>query len=92
MKETELPGKVRPSHPDILSILEEIREKYQIPPIAPHDDSLKELLKYGLDSEWETNYTEILEKVVDRSLGWCPLYRDPYAVIFVRRGVSEACQ
>lgn len=23
---------------------------------------------------------------------WCPLYRDPYAVIFARRGVSEACQ
>jgi hypothetical protein len=23
---------------------------------------------------------------------WCPLYQDPYAVIFARRGVSEACQ
>jgi hypothetical protein len=29
---------------------------------------------------------------VDRSPGWCPLYRDPYAVIYARRGGSEACQ
>jgi hypothetical protein len=49
MKESTLLGKLLPSHPDILPILEEIREKYQIPPISPSDDSLKELLKFGLE-------------------------------------------
>jgi hypothetical protein len=31
MKESELLGKLMPGHPDILSIIENIREKYQIP-------------------------------------------------------------
>lgn len=41
MKEAHLLGKLLPSHPDILPILEEIREKYQIPEISPTDNSLK---------------------------------------------------
>jgi hypothetical protein len=35
MQETKLLGKLLPSHPDILSILEEIREKYKISEISP---------------------------------------------------------
>jgi hypothetical protein len=41
MKETKLLGKLLPSHPDILPILVEIREKYHIPEISPIDNSLK---------------------------------------------------
>jgi hypothetical protein len=33
MKEAKLLGKLLPSYPDILPILEEISEKYRIPPI-----------------------------------------------------------
>ena len=38
MKESKLIGALMPSHPDILSILVEIHEKYQIPEISLEDD------------------------------------------------------
>jgi hypothetical protein len=38
-------GKLLPSHPLILPILEDIRVKYQIPEISPTDDSLEYYLK-----------------------------------------------
>ncbi|MEK0336961.1 MAG: hypothetical protein QQN41_05950, partial [Nitrosopumilus sp.] len=63
MKEAKLLGKLLPTHPDILPILDEIRKKYDIEHIKPDDDSLKELLKYGLEIDWETVHAEILEKV-----------------------------
>jgi hypothetical protein len=53
MNETQLLGKLLPSHPDILPILEEIRKKYQIPEISPMDDSLKILLEYGSEIDRE---------------------------------------
>jgi hypothetical protein len=34
MKESEFLGKLLPGHPDIKPIIENIREKYQIPPIG----------------------------------------------------------
>ena len=37
MKEAQLFGKLRPTIPEILPILEDIREKYQIPEIAPSE-------------------------------------------------------
>ena len=38
MKETELLGTLMPPHPDILPIIENIREKYQIPEVSPEDE------------------------------------------------------
>jgi len=35
MKESELLGKLMPGHPDIFPIIENIREKYQIPEVRP---------------------------------------------------------
>jgi len=47
MKETKLIGKLLPTHSDILPILEDVREKYNIKHVKPEDDSLKELLREG---------------------------------------------
>jgi hypothetical protein len=44
MKESELLGRLLPGHPDIIPIIEKIREKYQIPPINPEDDDITQLL------------------------------------------------
>jgi hypothetical protein len=62
MEETKILGKLLPSHPDILPILKEIREKYKIPEISPTDDSLKVLLEYELEIDWKAVHAEILEK------------------------------
>jgi hypothetical protein len=44
MKESELLGKLMPGHPDVLPIIENIREKYQIPEVRPEDEDITELL------------------------------------------------
>jgi len=38
MKETQLLSKLNPAHPDFLPILQNIREKYNIPEISPEDE------------------------------------------------------
>lgn len=53
MREALVIGKLLPTHPDILPILLEIREKYKIPEISPGDDSIKILLKYELEIDWK---------------------------------------
>ena len=68
MKETKLLGKLLPTHPDILPILEEIREKYNIKYVKPEDDSLKELLDYGLEIDWEAVHSQILERLKETDL------------------------
>jgi len=68
MKETQLFGKLLPSHPDILPILEEIREKYQIPEISPYDDSLRVFLEYDLEIGWGDVHGEILERLKETDL------------------------
>lgn len=49
MREDKLFGKLLPSHPDLLPILQRIREKYNIPEIAPGDETLAEIL--GAENE-----------------------------------------
>ena len=68
MKETQLFGKLLPTLPPILSILEEIREKYNIKDIKPEDDSLKELLEFELDIDWDAVHAEILERLREADL------------------------
>ena len=63
LKEAQLFGKLLPTHPEILPILEGIREKYQLPEISPQDDSLKKLVQYELELDWDAIHAEILEKV-----------------------------
>jgi hypothetical protein len=41
MKESELLGKLMPGHPDVLPILEKIREKYQLPEVDSDADKIK---------------------------------------------------
>jgi hypothetical protein len=38
MKETLFLGTLLPSHPDFISTLQAIREKYNLPEISPDDD------------------------------------------------------
>jgi hypothetical protein len=52
-------GKLTPAHPDVLPILKEIRENYQIPEISPLDNSLQILLRHELEFDWK----EIQEKL-----------------------------
>jgi hypothetical protein len=53
MKEAELLGKILPSHPDIFPIIENIREKYKIPPINPEDSDITQLLLTNDEIPWE---------------------------------------
>ncbi len=48
MLETQLLGKILPSHPDIMPILLDVRKKYQIPEINSEDNGFKKLLEYDL--------------------------------------------
>ena len=68
MKEAQLFGKLLPTLPPILPIMEEIRDKYQIPEISPQDDSLKFLVQYGLDLDWDKIHGEILEKLKETDI------------------------
>lgn len=68
MEEAKLLGKLLPTHPDILPILLEIKEKYQIPEISPTDNSIKVLLEFESEIDWESVYAEILEKVTESDL------------------------
>jgi hypothetical protein len=43
MKETKLLGKLMPGHPDLFPIIENIREKYQIPEVDPEGESITEI-------------------------------------------------
>jgi len=68
MKEAQIIGKLLPTHPDILPILEEIREKFNIPPISPTDESLKILLEFDLEINWKAVHGEILERVKETDI------------------------
>jgi hypothetical protein len=47
--ETKIIGSLLPAHEDIMPILKEIREKYQIPEISPTDNEMKILLRHELE-------------------------------------------
>jgi hypothetical protein len=65
MLETQFYGKLLPTHPDIMSILLDIREKYNIPEISPNSNGLKKLLMHGLGIRWKSVHSEILERLKD---------------------------
>jgi len=41
MKESKLLGTLLPSHPDLIPIIQAIREKYNLPEISPDDDPIQ---------------------------------------------------
>jgi len=43
VKESKLLGSLIPSHPDFAPIIQEIKEKYQLPEISPDDEPIKEI-------------------------------------------------
>ncbi len=43
MKESKLLGALLPSHPDLVPIIEAVREKYNLPEIFPDDDPIEEI-------------------------------------------------
>lgn len=43
MKENEFLGTLLPSHPDLIPIIEAVREKYNLPEISPDDDPITEI-------------------------------------------------
>src|SRR5689334_19443554 len=62
MKESELLGKLIPGHPDILPIIENIREKYQIPEVRPEDD-IEAILLTRDDIDWDAVHQDIESQV-----------------------------
>jgi hypothetical protein len=71
MKESELLGKLLPGHPDILPIIENIREKYQIPPINPEDDDITQLLLTNDEIPWDA-----VRRDIDDQVHEIPLFSD----------------
>ncbi len=51
MKESELLGKLLPGHPDIFPIIENLREKYQIPEVRLEDDIDWEAVRQDIESQ-----------------------------------------
>ncbi len=43
MKEAQFIGSLMPSHPDFQPIIEQIREKYQLPEVDPKGEPIKEI-------------------------------------------------
>ena len=53
MKESELVGKLLPGHPDVFPIIENIREKCQIPEVRPEDDGITHVLLTNYETDWD---------------------------------------
>ena len=50
MKQSELLGKLMPGHPDLLPIIENIREKYQLPEVIRIYDIMTEIIRHMIIS------------------------------------------
>lgn len=59
MQINKLLGKLTPAHPDIFPVLEIIREKYNLPEIAPGDYTLVEILGAEDQIDLEAMYHDI---------------------------------
>ena len=81
MKETKIIGSLLPSHEDIMPILKEIREKYQIPEISSIDNEMKILLRHELEFDWVAIHAEILEKVREIPELWTEKSKKAYDAI-----------
>jgi hypothetical protein len=46
MKENKFLGALLPSSPDLLPIIQAVREKYNLPEINPDDDSITEIYSF----------------------------------------------
>jgi hypothetical protein len=57
-----------PSHPDLLPILQNIRNKYGIPEIDPDDIGMKEILLSDNDIDWLSVRQEIEAQVRKKPL------------------------
>ena len=63
MKESELLGKLMPGHPDIFPIIENIRDKYQIPEVRPEDGDITQVLLTNNDIDWNAVRADIETRV-----------------------------
>lgn len=43
MKEAKILGELLPSHPDLLPIVNSVREKYRLKPVCPDDEPIEEI-------------------------------------------------
>jgi len=59
MRESTLFSSLLPSHPDLLPILQNIRNKYGIPEIDPDDIGMKEIFLSDNDINWQSVHQEI---------------------------------
>jgi hypothetical protein len=71
VKEAELLGKLLPGHPDILPIIENIREKYQIPAVNPEDEDITHILLTNYDIPWDA-----VRRDIDDQVHEIPLFSD----------------
>ena len=63
MKESELFGKLFPGHPDLLPIIESIKEKYDIPEIEPRQDNITELILLDNPPDLDIVRQDFLERI-----------------------------
>jgi len=53
LKQSELLSKLMPGHPDLIPIIENIREKYQILEVRPEDDDITQALLTNYEIDWD---------------------------------------
>ncbi|MBI5963982.1 MAG: hypothetical protein HY863_10940 [Chloroflexi bacterium] len=61
--EAQVLGNVLSSHPDILPIIRDVREKYNIPEITAEDSALLDILFSDESIDWETVRKDVEERV-----------------------------
>jgi hypothetical protein len=65
MLEPDFHGKLLPTHSDIMAILRNVRDTYDIPEIGPQDDALQILVRHHLEIDWKSVHAEILKRLKD---------------------------
>lgn len=63
MKEAEFLGTLIPSHPDLLPIIQAVREKYDIPTFTTDDEALIELIFSDKEIDWSEVRKDIEERI-----------------------------
>jgi len=66
MKETKVLGALLPSHPDLIPIIQELREKYQLAVISPERDPIEEIYYEDKIIPLEDFRKEIFDLVVEK--------------------------
>ena len=85
MKESKFLGSLLPSHPDLIPIIDTIREKYRLPEVSPDDEPIREIYLDGnvipLEEFRQEIETEIRKDLVFLSSDVAKMYTSSKAFI-----------